>query len=656
MSLIIKNATGDYALAMRDIRVTIGKVESGDLVIKVGDKIYMTVDLVFLDIKDYDAYVDDYTTWNEFFNQAFTFQTDTDSRELTAKLLKTSPNVAGASDPVELELKYVLDIADIDSGEQIVNVLSKYAYWEEIEVRGIRPSLEILASSNPFYVHQSIIDNFQPSIANGGLSTEAEGLDRTNVSFPTYLPVGLQPVNPFVTKDTALWTVIRNGTNALSFRRYSEFMDFLFCGGPNPFSVATEEIFRDKLKTINAQRSLPFNSVDAYRALKVATEAFLMGSIQVFGVPDSSFQLQYNEYLKAVKKITGSDETEKILPYLALIRQKLPDLDFKSMPFEQTFLEYLDGKLGDPRTMETCYGLIASKLQFPCFIELIWSYWHEESMLVQGLGTIARRFQNIRGEGAIDPLANVEIGPLRPLNNLMWGYIQDEQHRLTVRRRAYEYDHHYGITLQGTAVKGLRPADSRSKFIEAFHTLLNLCIKFYHQYDDTTVVADGFPIMNALKEVHMILSEGAHNQFGDLPSTARIEMLMQQYILARPEFREFLPTRQMVAYPEPWMDRVGVLNQMHNWTKTNVLHFRDLGIFGEQIVLSIRYGAWSDVINRDQAANWAIFWRPQIQNYMHAYRAVTGVDLTREDGVIDAQQPSFHLIRRLTEQNIKIRV
>ena len=61
--------------------------------------------------------------------------------------------------------------------------------------------------------------------------------------------------------------------------------------------------------------------------------------------------------------------------------------------------------------------------------------------------------------------------------------------------------------------------------------------------------------------------------------------------------------------------------------------------------------------NRDQAANWAIFWRPQIQNYMHAYRAVTGVDLTREDGaMIDAQQPSTHLLRRLKEQNSKIKL
>ena len=54
-------------------------------------------------------------------------------------------------------------------------------------------------------------------------------------------------------------------------------------------------------------------------------------------------------------------------------------------------------------------------------------------------------------------------------------------------------------------------------------------------------------------------------------------------------------------------------------------------MFGEQILLSIRYGAWSDVNEPVQAANWARFWRPEIQGYIHAYRAVTGVDLDGRD-------------------------
>ena len=124
------------------------------------------------------------------------------------------------------------------------------------------------------------------------------------------------------------------------------------------------------------------------------------------------------------------------------------------------------------------------------------------------MNAISRRFQNVRAPGDRDPLAHLEIDPLRPLNNLLWGYIQDEQNRLTVKRRAYEYDHHYGLTLYGKAVPPLRPADSRSKFLEAFHNLLHRCSIFYKEDNDTTVIADGFPLLNALKEVHLLLAAG----------------------------------------------------------------------------------------------------------------------------------------------------
>jgi C4-dicarboxylate-specific signal transduction histidine kinase len=82
-------------------------------------------------------------------------------------------------------------------------------------------------------------------------------------------------------------------------------------------------------------------------------------------------------------------------------------------------------------------------------MELIWSYWQEEGMLVQTMNAVTRRFQNMRSPLGNDPLANMEIDPLRSLNNLLWGMIQDEQHRLSVVRRNYEYDHHYGLRLAG---------------------------------------------------------------------------------------------------------------------------------------------------------------------------------------------------------------
>ena len=274
----------------------------------------------------------------------------------------------------------------------------------------------------------------------------------------------------------------------------------------------------------------------------------------------------------------------------------------------------VDALLGlDPGRREEklpyCDGILRHRLSCPSLIELIWSYWHEEGMLVQSLNVIALRFQNRRGAMDRDPLAHLEIDPLRPLNNLMWGYVQDEMHRLTVPRRAYEYDHHYGLTIFGKAVPSIRPADSRSKFLEAFHNLLYRTALFYHEDADTTVIADAFPLLNALREVHLLLAEGAHNQFGDLPWTARGEMLVQQWLLSRPEMREFLRGRAMVPYAEPWMGQVDTLKRLQGWSEVSVTNFHELAVFGEQVLLSIRYHDWSAVNDQEEAKLWARYWK-----------------------------------------------
>jgi hypothetical protein len=332
------------------------------------------------------------------------------------------------------------------------------------------------------------------------------------------------------------------------------------------------------------------------------------------------------------------------MPYLALIRQKLPEAR-------------IELRADAEEHVELCYEIMGHKLTSPCFLELIWSYWHEEGMLVQTMDAISRRFQN-RGRGRRDPLAGFALDPLRPLNNLLWGYVQDEQHRLPLARRVYEYDHEYGISLYGRSVPRVRSADPRSRFLEAFHTLLHRASIFYKDDDDTTMIADPFPILNALRDVHLLLAEGADNQYGDLPWTARHEMLLEQWLLARPELREFLPTRVMVAYPEPWMDRVDAMKRVQGWSDTSVRYFHDLAVFGEQLLLSIRFGDWSNVFDRNQAGNWARYWRQEAQWYIHAYQAVTGVDLSAD--TVDVRngqlppdrftQPAFLMHQRLLEQ------
>lgn len=457
------------------------------------------------------------------------------------------------------------------------------------------------------------------------------------------------------TPDEILWVVIRASTNSLGFTRYQDFMDQLFCDRRFARAAAADKKqFADAFDV--PIEPFTYSSVDAYNVLRVATEIFVMTHCGI--VPPATLHTdppedearfghelpgKFNDLWADYLARVGPPGAPRalILPYIDLIRRKLGDI--------------ATVHAGATSIVDRQSGLLQEKLVHPCLLELIWSYWMEEGMLVQAFNSITRRFQNLRSNGERDALAQLEIDPLRPLNNLMWGWVQDEQSQLSVLRRAHEYDHQYGFTLHGRALADLRTADRRSKFLEAFHNLLWKCVQFYRQDDDTTVIADGFSVLNGLKETHYLLAQGAHNQFGDLPTTARQEMLMQQWLLSRPEMREFLGGRVMVPYAESWMDRVDAVKTLKGWTDTSVVHFRDLAVFGEQILLSVRYGAWSTVNDPNNAANWARYWRAEIQGYIHAYRAATSVDLTAD--VTDTRQaekrflaPSVHLRSRLLAQ------
>jgi hypothetical protein len=110
----------------------------------------------------------------------------------------------------------------------------------------------------------------------------------------------------------------------------------------------------------------------------------------------------------------------------------------------------------------------------------------------------------------------------------------------------------------------------------------------------------------------------------------------------------------MVPYPETWMDRVDTMRHIQQWGETSVLHYYELAIHGEQILLSIRYGNWSDVtLDRNNAANWAQEFRNNIYRYTHAYRVVTGVDLTMDKAQTTstfAIQPAYLIQQRLVQE------
>ncbi|WP_446220318.1 hypothetical protein [Micromonospora sp. IBHARD004] len=434
------------------------------------------------------------------------------------------------------------------------------------------------------------------------------------------------------TADQALWVAIRTSTNALGFDNYIRFMDRVWCDGRNGLGRGRKgsRDTREELRRTDRRTALPFPNVDRYRLLKAATEVFIMincrtdhGDFRRVDLDEESARLnrdvrrgdleaQYRRYL--VETPDGRGGELDVLPYLGLVRRKLGDVP-------------VVGSGTDDDDAAVCYGILAEKLTNPCFLELIHSYWLERSGLVQTINAINWRFQNRAPVyPGRDPLAGLDVDPLRPLNNILWGWAQDEQHRLTEVRRDNEYQHLYGLSLGGP---DRRVADARSRFMGAFHSLLAECMEFYDRDDNTVVIANGFDVLNGLKETHLLLTQGAHNQYGDLPWTARHEMLMSQWILSRPEMRDFLPSRVMVDSPEAWIDAVEGMNRLQGWSDISVLHFRDLAAYGEQLLLSIRFGAWTSVSDPDQAANWARYFRREVQQYCHAYRAVTGRGMNR---------------------------
>jgi hypothetical protein len=482
-----------------------------------------------------------------------------------------------------------------------------------------------------------VSDQLDPAIrADGGTGEDLRPLPVVNGPDPfkvslsgNSLDVTLHGTPTDETNVQGFWEYLRQRTDAVSFRLYEEYIDRVLCR-PNPDTPPKRVA-----------------GVEAYQLLRGATEAFLLvncgslndpmaipGGNDIFPAPPSRF---------GGTKLNAPALQKKLTDYLG--GGPLPYIKTITSGFE----------VEDDAETLFCDDIDAKVLQ-PCFIELIWSYWHEEAGLVQAINAISLRFQNKRGPGNRDALANLETHPLRPLANLLWGYVQDEDHRLTVARRDYEFRHQYGFGLVGRAVPKHPPADNRSQFLVAFHTLLHQAAIFYDRSANLTVRADAFPLLNALREVHLVLAEGAHNQFRELPWTARVEMLVQQWLLSRREVREFVGGRPAVPYAEEWMRTVDAMRRLMGWGDTSITNFHDLAITGEKIVLSIRFGDWSDTtgVTESDAAGWAVFWRPEIQRYIHAYQAVTGVDLSAATQTtsrqIDATLPSVLLQQRMARQ------
>jgi hypothetical protein len=396
-------------------------------------------------------------------------------------------------------------------------------------------------------------------------------------------------------------------------------------------TTTPDQVLGDLIKAVSNARRFPAYAAKMRDAVCREQGDFHVGTYEKL-VAQTRLFLAGEDILDASGRLGSYRTTEGLLPYV-----------------DSVVARYPDALRGDP-----CSDIdIRTLVQNPFPVELFWCYWEEEGGLVQSLNHILARFQNRHTLQGADRLERFDLSPLRPMRHLLWSWAEDEIGRLTLRRRAAEYEYEYGLSLVGRAVPGgARYVERRSRFLESFHALLHEAQVFFEADDQTTVVADGFPVLNALRDTHLVLSEGAHNQFGDLPTEARVQMMVMQWILAQPEMRDFLGGRPMVSYDEGWMDRVDTMRRLQGWSATSITHFNELAVFGEQLLLSIRWGHWNDAdLTSDSGANWARTWRNAIQRYVHAYRAATGADLVSR---IDTRMPSALLARREVRERTRV--
>jgi hypothetical protein len=563
----------------------------------------------------------------DFYERYFHYEYSSDDAELSRLLAHhASGRVNPAILPSTLALPagtYDIRVTITPIEDFLMNARETLASFDGVDFESIRPFPSHL------YASATVTITARPEVVQASVTLQRSASARTN--------------------DQALWAAIRNRTAAVGFDRYHRFINHVFReGDPRTHRLAMVE-------GAMGEPPLHVYGPHAFNVLKFATQAFLTMEAGVYVSHRREDHELYWEEQEPVRfadpNLTIRNLTDRLQSYLSA------DAGPAALPYLKRIVRaFLTLDRDDGNEAPTYFDeVLEHRLTKPSLIELIWSYWQEQGMLVQTMNAIAWRFQNRRA-GPNDPLAELEFDTLRPLNNMIWGYIQDEHNRLTVARRASEYRHHYGLTLEGRAVQDLEPADNRSKFIEAFHNLLYRTDRFYREDRDTTMIADAFPLLNALKEVHLILAEGMHNQYGDLTWTARAEMLTMQWMLARPEMREFLRGRYAVPYQEPWMGAVDSMKRLRGWSDTSITHFHELAVTGERLLLSIRLGDWSNIHNiEEQAKNWARNSKPEVQRYMFCYETVTGVHLSADttdtsDAGRRFLQPSALLRQRLSDQ------
>ncbi|HTE93628.1 MAG TPA: hypothetical protein VK678_08970, partial [Bradyrhizobium sp.] len=199
------------------------------------------------------------------------------------------------------------------------------------------------------------------------------------------------------TDDQVLWATIRNRASAASFPNFEKFIDIIFCQAPpnnsgdNPKTRATINA-----AVLGRVGSPCYHGSEAYNLLKASAEVFLALQCGIKVEPP------LNDDGSSVANIPGEAGRGTTLDTFESLKTALTKfltnfLTGGSRLYLETILNALKE---DDAISPLCAGILRPKADttdgnsknkfdcYPCMLELIWSYWHEEGMLVQTLNAL----------------------------------------------------------------------------------------------------------------------------------------------------------------------------------------------------------------------------------------------------------------------------
>ena len=185
--------------------------------------------------------------------------------------------------------------------------------------------------------------------------------------------------------------MIRKSSESLAFSHYLRFIDLVLCGTADEAKSANPTA-EAEFGGLHRRRFLPYNASDAYRLLKVATEAFVVVNGGVMPTVNGLYNINFttgdnqalrdrveledpnvdleslwrsgdpHHYLRSIGANGLSSDTLRTILYLKLIREKFPDVRLKSAAFADE---------EETKLPEACYGILQASFTNPCLLELI---------------------------------------------------------------------------------------------------------------------------------------------------------------------------------------------------------------------------------------------------------------------------------------------